>query len=91
MVNGKFERQIRRTPANIEFDYTFGKLNDSVEKCDNGSLEWVAAATRSNEIARYREEITENEYRERQQKISGLIASFSYNCNCSAIRKAPML
>ena len=85
MVNGHLEKSSTRTPARIEFGYTFGKLNEAVDKCDNSALEWGAASTRSNEIGLCRKEITESEYNDQRQKISGMIASFSYNCKCSSI------
>ena len=69
-----------KSKSGNEFSYVFDKLNKAVDKCDNSSLEWVAAATRRNEKDLYKEDIMEDTYLERQQKISSLIASFSYNC-----------
>jgi len=80
-----------RTPSRIEFDYTFGKLSKAVDKCDNSALEWGVAATRTNEIGLCRKEFTQNEHMDQQQKISSMIASFSYNCKCSNVKSAQML
>jgi len=90
MVN-KDNRPSKRTAADIDFDYTYGKLYEAVDKCDNIAIEWSAASTRSNEIALCRKEITESQYMERKQKISSMVASFSYNCNCSSKKQPVML
>ena len=74
-----------------DFDYAFNKLNKAVDKCDNNALEWVMASTRSNEKALSKKEITENTYMDRQQKITGLVASFQYHCKCSSIYQAQIL
>ncbi len=74
-----------------DFNYAFDKLNKAVDKCDNSALEWVMASIRSNEKALCKGEITENTYMDRQQKITGLVAGFQYNCKCSSISQVQML
>ncbi len=74
-----------------DFEYSFDKLNKSVDKCDNSALEWIMTSVRSNEKALCKGEITESIYNDRQQKISGLVANFSYNCRCTTVSKAQML
>lgn len=80
MTNG------RPTPRDVlerDFNIVFDELNKAVEKCDNSALEWAMSSIRSNEKALCKKEITESTYLERQQKVTNLIADFSYNCECS--------
>ncbi len=49
------------------------------------------ASIRSNEKALCKGEITENTYMDRQQKITGLVAGFQYNCKCSPVTQVQML
>lgn len=74
-----------------EFSYVFDKLDKAVDKCDNSALEWVAATTRINEKDLYKGDIMKETYLERQQKISSLIANFSYNCQSSPKSQPIML
>lgn len=88
MTNGK---PAPRITSGKDFDYTFDKLNNAIDKCDNSALEWVMASIRSNEKALCKGEITENTYMDRQQKVTGLVADFQYNCRCSPRSQVQML
>lgn len=88
MVNG---RTTSRITSERDFNYAFDKLNKAVDKCDNNAIEWVMTSIRSNEKALCKGEITDNTYMDRQQKISGLVANFQYNCKCSTRYQAQML
>ncbi len=72
------------TTSEKEFNYSFDKLNQAVEKCDINVLEWVMASIRNNEKALCKGEITDNIYMDQQQKVSGLVLSFQYHCKCSS-------
>lgn len=87
MTNEKTKPQSEKT----SFDYTFDKLNKAVDKCDNSTLEWVVASTRTNEIDFCKREITESIYKYRQKSVIDLIANFSYNCRCSQKTQTMML
>lgn len=88
MTNGK---PASRITSEKDFNYVFDKLNKAVDKCNNNALEWVMASIRSNEKALCKGEITENTYMDRQQKITGLVADFQYNCKCSSVTQVQML
>lgn len=88
MANG---RSTSRITSEKEFDYAFDKLNKSVDKCDENALEWVMASIRSNEKALCKGEITDSKYSDQQQKVSSLVASFTYNCRCHGKSQPLML
>lgn len=84
-------KQKNEEQSKLSYNYALHKLHEAAEECHSNTLEWVAAATRSNEKALHKKEITEEEYKDQQQKVSNIILGFSYNCNCSPRSDAQML
>lgn len=80
-----------RTPARIEFDYTFVKFHDAVDKCDNSTISWGVAATRANALGLCRKEFTESEYGYQEKKISDMSKNFSKNCESRLIKRRDLL